>query len=151
MDARLLAERVARLRGVEDAALAQWRSACSAHDRAVAHRARVVGWAEAAVRRAMRPVLPHHYVRIEALLDAGPQVILARPRGWALAAVYHTRRAVNESRDRLAATRAVQDTAVAAARDTRGAATARLMDAWTYPDGATGVSMQRLAMMRAGR
>lgn len=137
----------------EDAALAAWTAAIADHDRAVRERDRTRRRATAEAHRAMRPLEPAYFERIEACIAAEDWAALARFDGRNVARVAAARTKVDAALTRLDNATGPADAALASARASRTEATENLI-ATLGPDRAatiTGLSRRRLAALRAGR
>lgn len=137
----------------EDAALAAWTAAVADHDRAVRDRGQIIRRATAAVLRAMRPLEPAYYERIEACLAAEDWAALAQFDGRKVARVAAIRTKVDAARNRLADATAQADASLTSALASRTAATENLIAALGLDRAAavTGLSRRRLAALRVGR
>lgn len=144
--------RLRQARAVEDGALRQWTQAVAGYERARLRRDRAIARAADGVRRAMAPLLPHYYCRIEAKLTAKDYQELARFDGRRVARVCASGPAVNEARTRLAEVTAAEDAKLCAAKQARAQATAELIRvAADRAPMMTGLSPQQLGTMRSGR
>jgi hypothetical protein len=137
---------VQAMRDAEGVALAAWLTASTAHDRAVAQRATALARAQARVVRAMTPLSPLRYERMEAAYAA---------RNFRNAADYvrvigNLRRsvpAVAAARENLAAVRVVTDMKVHAARVARAQAARALLALPPLPDDVVRATRQQLGLL----
>jgi hypothetical protein len=137
----------------EDAALVAWTAAIADHDRAVRERDRTRRRATAVLHRAMRPLEPAYFERIEACIAAEDWGALTRFDGRNVARVAAARTKVDAAVTRLDDATGRADASLASARASRTEATENLI-ATLGPDRAatiTGLSRRRLAALRAGR
>lgn len=144
-------EHVARLRADEDRAVCEWRAACIAYDRAVAHEKAALRREREAITRAMRPLTVSHYRRVEQLVADDDHSRLIHTGGGAVAAVKRTLPEVNERREQAERVRERERESVTAALNARADATDQLVVAVARADVATGLTRYRLGRMRAAR
>lgn len=145
--------RVRAARCAEDVALRRWAEAVADYDRAIQRQGKALSHATTRVHRAMAPLRPYYFCRIEGRLLAEDYRGLARFDGRKVACVSNSRTAVDDARASLAKMTETEDAKVATARRARAEATADLVHALGMDRAAlvAGLSPRLLGRMRSGR